>query len=293
MKHGRVGRSKVKRIFRLMMDPCQVVELKPGLRISVDLRIANQDSLFWFFEETEPALQWAIRTLLPIEGTFFDVGANAGLMGLLAAHDRNAKVFFVEPHPRLAETVRNNLSLNDFKHEAKVLEWAASDRDGEAKLHVHDSRNDGAHTLKEFAGSVGSHTVQTKRLDCFLEDAGIVLVDLMKIDGEGHDFEVLVGLGEFLAPSTLPMIYVEMEHCDEWSQGIWDLLLERGYVPFSAVSAFIDTLYKFERMLEAGRSIAWFKPTETLAGGNMLWVERGSIIQDRLNEYYSVASNLR
>ncbi len=48
MQRGRVGRSKMKRVFRFMMNPCQVVELKPGLRISVDLQIANQDSLFWF-----------------------------------------------------------------------------------------------------------------------------------------------------------------------------------------------------------------------------------------------------
>ncbi len=236
-------------------------------------------------------MQWAIKSLLPLEGTFFDVGANAGLMGLLAAYDRNANVFFVEPHPRLAETVRSNLRLNDFKHEAKILEWAASDRDGGATLHVHDSRNDGAHTLTEFAGSVGSYTVQTKRLDGFLKEAGIVLVDFMKIDAEGHDFEVLAGLGEFLKPSTLPMIYVEMEHFDEYSQRIWDLLMERGYVPFSAVSAFIDTLYKFERMQQAGRSIAWFKPAKSLTGGNMLWVERGSIIQEKLNQYSFFGSN--
>ena len=238
-------------------------------------------------------MQWAIKTLLPNEGMFFDVGANAGLMGLLAAFDQKAQVFFVEPHPRLAETVRCNLSLNNFKHEAKVLEWAASDKAGEAKLHVHDSRNDGAHTLIEFAESVGSHTVQTKRLDCFLEEAGIALVDFMKIDAEGHDFEVLAGLGEFLKPSTLPMIYVEMEHFDECSHRIWDLLLKRRYVPFSAVSAFIDTLYMFEKMEQAGRSIAWFKPAKSLTGGNMLWVERDSLIQDRLNQYHSSASNIQ
>ena len=291
MKRGRVGRSKMKRVFRLMMDPCQVVELKPGLRISVDLRIANQDSLFWFFEETEPALQWAMRTLLPIECTFFDVGANAGLMGLLAAQDRNAQVFFVEPHPRLAETIRTNIGLNHFAHQPHALEWAASDRDGEAQLHFHDRRNDGAHTLKEFSGSVGATTVQTKRLDGFLQETGIGFVDLMKIDAEGHDFEVLAGLGGFLTPSTLPMIYVEMEHFDKCSQMIWDLLSQRGYVPFSAVSAFIDTLYAFERMQEGGMSIAWFQPVKKLIGGNMLWVERGSGLQDTLTRNYASASN--
>ncbi|MDT7041796.1 FkbM family methyltransferase [Candidatus Nitronereus thalassa] len=276
-----------------MMDPWQVVEIKPGLRLSVDLRIANQNSLFWFFEETEPALQWAIRTLLPTDGTFFDVGANAGLMGLLAAYDRNAKVFFVEPHPRLAQTVQNNYDLNSFKHPAHVLQWAASDREGEATLHVHDSRNDGAHTLIEFSESVGSHIVQTKRLDWFLEKAGITLVDLMKIDAEGHDYEVLVGLGEFLRPSTLPLIYVEMEHFEGFSQPIWNLLLERGYEPFSAVSAFIDTLYKYERMQQSGKSIAWFKPATRLTGGNMLWVERGSANQETLVRYYAASSNLQ
>ena len=292
MRRGRVGRSKMKRLMRFLLDSYQVVELKPGLRIGVDLCKANQNSIFWFFEETEPALQWAIKTLLPSGGIFFDIGANAGLMGLLAAYEREARVFFVEPHPRLAETIRSNLSLNHFKQEASVLEWAASDRDGEAHLYFHNSRNDGAHMLKEFARSVGSSTVRTKRLNSFLEEMRINLVDLMKIDAEGHDYEVLIGAGTFLKPSSVPMIYVEMEHIAGFSQRIWDLLSERGYVPFSAVSAYIDTLYKFERMQNNGKTIGWFKPAKNWAGGNMLWVERGSFLEDTLNSYYASASNL-
>ena len=85
-QHGRVGRSNLKRLFRQILEHQQGVELLPGLYMQLDLRQSTQDSIFWFYEEVEPALQWAIRTLLPVGGTFFDVGANVGLLGLLAIH---------------------------------------------------------------------------------------------------------------------------------------------------------------------------------------------------------------
>ena len=68
--------------------------------MALDLTKSNQRGLFWFHEMTEPGLQWAIRTLLPVGGTMVDCGANAGFMGLLALHYRSARVFFIEAHPR-------------------------------------------------------------------------------------------------------------------------------------------------------------------------------------------------
>ena len=292
LQRGRIGRSKAKAFFRVFLNPEQTVEIMPGLRMAVDLRIANQDSIFWFYEETEPALQWAIRHLFPIGGVFFDVGANAGLMGLLAAYLREAQVWFVEPHPRLAETLRRNLSLNDFKPVPQVLEWAASDVDGEATLHVHSPKNDGGHTLKPFSESVGTHQVRTHRLEGFLQETQMASIDLLKIDAEGHDFEVLKGLGDFLTPSRIPMIYVEMEHFDGLSRNIWDLLSTSGYCPFSAVTGFIDQLHHFARLKAAGKPIALFRPTDILVGGNVLWVEQGSSLEHVLTRRYTHAGNL-
>ena len=79
-------RGKAKKAFRKFLDPEQEAELMPGFKMQVDLRISQQSSIFWFLEETEPSLQWAIKHLFPLRGTFIDVGANAGLLGLLAIY---------------------------------------------------------------------------------------------------------------------------------------------------------------------------------------------------------------
>lgn len=292
LKRMRIGRSKMKKLFRLMIDPEQIVEIKPGLRLSLDLRIANQDSIFWFFEETEPALQWLIKKLLPEGGTFFDVGANVGLMGLLAAADKKARVFFIEPHPRLAESIRENIKLNTLTPLPQILEWAASDKEGESQLYIHNPKNDGAHTLKEFPDAIGKCKVRTRRLDNFLNEVKIKRIELMKIDTEGHDFQVLKGLGDYLDPSIISLLYVEMEHFSTLSRETWDLLWGKGYVPYLAVPAFIDTLYTFQKLEKMGKTITFFRPVNSLVGGNMLWCKPGSTYDVLLNQYFLKASNL-
>src|SRR3990167_4530307 len=93
---SRIGRSRFKKIFRPFLPSHQKVQFENGLWMDLDLEQSNQEFIFWFYEELESSLQWAIKTLLPVGGTFVDCGANAGLMGLLAIHHRKAKTVFVE-----------------------------------------------------------------------------------------------------------------------------------------------------------------------------------------------------
>jgi FkbM family methyltransferase len=289
MQHGRVGRSKVKRLFRRILEPEQQVEIVSGLRMQLDLRRSTQDSIFWFYEEVEPALQWAIRTLLPVGGTFCDVGANAGLMGLLAIHERNARVIFIEPHPRLAEDIRRNITLNGFAEKAEVLEWTASDSWGGGELRFHDS-NDGAHTVSPVEDFSVACKVRKQRLGDFLVSKDITFVDLLKVDAEGHDWNVLKGLDDFLVPSHIEMIFVEMEHCGVFSDDIWNLLRDREYRHFAATTAYIDELRRLTRKHQKGCAITFFDPVSSPSGLNMLWCQRGGPVEEVLVRAHQIAS---
>jgi FkbM family methyltransferase len=266
----RVGRSTLKKLLRPLIPQHQIVELKPGLCMHLDLEKTNHDFLFWFYEEHESSLQWAIKTLLPQKGTFVDCGANLGLMGMLALHHRDARVLFIEPHPRLADVIRKNLKLNGFFSQAEVCEAASSNQDGIAKLYI-DSKSDGGHSLKTPQGEDETPIeVKTRRLEEVLQEFAFSHVHFLKIDTEGCDLESLTGIGSFLNPKNIELIYVEM---GEQSQPIWDLLTGHGYRAFASDMIYIDRLRKLTRQNDVSQ---FFTPIEKPGDGNLLWCGVGS-----------------
>ena len=122
----------VRRLFRSLIARHQRVRLRNGLRLELDLASVVQQAIFWLDGDYDLPLQWVIRELLPLGTACVDCGANCGYIGLLARRFREAPVWFVEPHPRLAAEVRRNVTLNGWDRDCTVVEAAASDHDGEA-----------------------------------------------------------------------------------------------------------------------------------------------------------------
>ncbi|MCE9611237.1 MAG: FkbM family methyltransferase [Chthoniobacter sp.] len=277
------GRNTLEAIFTRLLAARQVVEIVPGLRMALDLRKSNQRTLFWFHELAEPALQWTIRNLLPLGGTMVDCGANAGLMGLLALHYRSARVFFIEAHPRLQETVEANLRLNGFDDRATMLRWAASDAEGEAQFYLNET-HDGLHSLAMQSGQ--SVTVRTRRLDTLFTEGLVERIDFLKIDTEGHDFTVLTGLGEHLTPTRVPRIYVETGAA---LTPIAALLQSCGYEGFSALRHTLDALPARRRAEAGGAQLRHFEPLGDRAK-NVLWLPADSPEAKHLRKLASAAS---
>ena len=241
--------------------------------MELDLSKSNQRSIFWFHEETEPALQWAIGQILPRWGRFVDCGANVGLMGMLALHHRNADVIFLEPIPRLAAQIRRHVALNGFSGRARIHECAASDHDGEGEFFEH-ATSDGRHSLtggKEFKPPL---RIRLRRLATLLEEESWSHVDFLKIDTEGHDMEVLEGLGGFLSPGKIKVIHSEM---GENGPKIAELLKSLGYIPFAAKNLPYAKICRINARVPAGMQ-SWFSEVSGNPGRvrNWLWVGNSS-----------------
>jgi len=268
----KVLRSKFRRLFDRFLDRTQDVELARGLRMRLNMDIDRQNFVFWYYEEEEPQLQWVIRTLLPVGGTMVDCGANFGLFGTLAMHFKGARVHFIEPHPRLAETVRQQCAQNFYSQLGTVHEVAGSDTNGEAKFFLNPGRNDGTHSLLETPGQQRETlTVKKQRLDELLEREKVAHINLIKIDAEGHDYEVLLGLGAWVTPEKTDCLYVEMAH--EHQQEIYDMLTANGYVPYVSRRLYIDDMRKEYRK---GNLTPWFSRATDCTGRNYLWCAKDS-----------------
>jgi FkbM family methyltransferase len=256
----------------LIEDRQVVADLEPGLKLALDLDKGLQNFFFWFPEEYEPALQWSIRNLLPLGGSFVDCGSNTGLFGLYAVHRRMARSYFIEPHPRLAQEIRDNISLNGFDEQCVVHEVAASSQPGTMQLMMYEGRermSDGVHRLvSEGEGCSEARLVDVKvtTLKELMIQNGLEHLDFLKVDVEGHDQEALKGLEDYLTPKRLSCLYVE-------SAETFDLVRSRGYIPFRTRKIYIDELLRFKKIHNA---VPYFEPAEH-GSDNILWVAPGTL----------------
>lgn len=122
------------------------------------------------------------------DGIFVDIGANRGLhLGFFFGCDPSKGHVAFEPLPKLAADLKSRFPS------CEVHEVALSDSEGMAEFNVHpiatrSSIVDSGHSFEKLS-------VKTGRGDDFLADKKVKLI---KIDVEGHEFEVLKGLTDTL-----------------------------------------------------------------------------------------------
>lgn len=177
---------------------------------------------------------WSLRLWAELAAgadVILDVGANSGIYALVAqAVNPDATVFAFEPVERVHRRLVENARLNGGR--IRCVRAAASDRTGTITLF----EPTGAHPLaasadpRVFGEGVGGGWRETRvpsvRLDEVLEEAGLE-PELIKIDVEGHELEVLEGLGGVLARAR-PTVLVEVLTEDRLSEAL-DVFGRLGY----------------------------------------------------------------
>ncbi len=282
----------VRRLAGTLVGRRHRIRLRSGLWMEVDLASEIQQTIFWTDGDYEPQLQWIIRELLPVGSQVVDCGANTGIIGLAARRFRSCPVCFVEPHPRLADTVRRNIALNGWEDSCRVVEAAASNRVGEAVLYE-NSEEDGSHSLNATwgarEGGVQQIRVRTAPLPDLLGDLWQDRIGLLKIDAEGHDYEVLEGLGDCLNPDRLGIVYVELGGEDR-TRG--RALLERaGFTGFGQRPLRPRQQRAILRRLYAGEPAVLFEPIppSSMPEGETLWVPAGGSVARHLGQLCHLA----
>lgn len=183
----------------------------------------------------ELPVQEVVRDSLAPGGVFYDVGANVGFFGLIAARivGPAGAVYAFEPLPHVAAEARANAERNGLAN-VEVVEVAAGDRDGTASLVV--TRHPGGATLSQAdvgGDAVGRVAVRTVRLDDLVAARIIRPPDAVKIDVEGVELEVIDGLRRTIA-ARRPVIVCELdaatrERADEKVRGATEVLGGLGY----------------------------------------------------------------
>ena len=161
----------------------------------------------------------------------FDIGSCEGEDAIRYARlFPRARVFALEPLPANVEILRTNVARYTHDGTITVLDMAASDRSGNATLHVSSGQPDDRPPPRDWDyGNKSSSllrpdrhrqifpwikfdreiTVATTRLDELCARLGIEAIDFIHLDVQGAELAVLAGAGRIL--ETVRAIWMEVE----------------------------------------------------------------------------------
>jgi FkbM family methyltransferase len=153
----------------------------------------------------------------------FDIGANFGYFGMLAAarlDRKKSKVVMFEANPNLLPYIDKTLSVN-WLHENTVVEGlAVSDRKGHVELNILADYigSSSVHSVSELDKYL-SHKMQIKAqevisvptisIDEYCKSNGIKRIDRMKMDIEGYEDVAYAGMRNIVKASDDMMLYIE------------------------------------------------------------------------------------
>lgn len=188
---------------------------------------------------------WLKRYLKPLKfPVVFDVGANVGLYTQDILEICPASIIYAfEPHPKNFAHLKKTVGS-----QANIFNVALGQELGELQLYDYLEKDGSTHAslyrdvIEEIRHEPSiKYDVIVKTLDDFCCDHKIGIIDLLKIDVEGHELQCLMGSSNLLREGKIRAIQLEFNEMNIISRStfkdFWDLL----------------TGFKLYRLLPSGR----------------------------------------
>ena len=184
-------------------------KLSHGLYINLVPADHIQKEIFWYgYYEKEAVKLWF--ELIKLDSVVVDVGSNIGYYSLLAASKATTgHIYAFEPVSFLQEAIKKNISLNHLSN-ISVYPFAVSAQKKEAVVYVSAEDNlgmSGLHPPENFSGK--TENVSTISLDEWKQSNAIKKIDFIKIDVEGSEMNVLLGMQSILLKDK-PVVFIEI-----------------------------------------------------------------------------------
>lgn len=190
-----------------------------GLSIRIFSWLENNNNIDFYSNGEEHFLDAVTAHLAGLKSRqieIFDIGANKGeyskiLLDKLSKHAIEARIHVFEPTASCFELLSNQYSsMPNFV----LNQTAVSSENGSAQIYYDQQESVLAslhqRNLSAFGLSLDrSETVQTVRLDTYIEVQGINHIQLLKIDIEGHELAAFGGMGRFLSGDFIDFVQFE------------------------------------------------------------------------------------
>ncbi|MFN7716385.1 MAG: FkbM family methyltransferase [Pseudanabaenaceae cyanobacterium] len=226
----------VRGFLKLLSPEGILVENSMGARLLINFN----DYIAWsiintgFYEGKSIELA---ASLLKNGGVFLDIGANFGLWTCALGVLPQVKCLCVEPFAINFLGLQRNLSLNPtIQHQ--LFNIALADFEGMIEMECTNSRNLGTArvVVSRENSSALKHAVSTTTLNSLLKFSEVDTITLMKIDVEGYELPILMGMDwqSNLRPKHIILEFVEFPDPLQHSEGkgrkdILKFMFDQGY----------------------------------------------------------------
>ncbi|MFE9608182.1 FkbM family methyltransferase [Streptomyces sp. NPDC006012] len=245
----------------------RVVETRSGARFAVDTQDLIQRYVY-LFGVWEPHLtNWLRRRLKPGD-TFIDVGANVGVLSVLASQlvgDRG-KVVAIEASPVFHRRLAQQRALNHARN-VRTVNAAVSDGHKTLAFVLASSRNMGANSIVPYDGPAEStFEIEAHPLPDLLDPAEIASARVIKVDVEGAEGAVVRGLApmlERLRPDAEISVEVTPERMARLGDSVGELLrtmADAGFHVYRLANDYAPGSYPAALSGRSGVPVRWRGP---------------------------------
>lgn len=244
---GRVGYN----IFERIIPDNIETELFPGIVASMDMTDQVQKELFYHGGRSEPFLMRGLLTLCSDKGvdTFLDIGANYGFYSyLLTSRFPKLTVHSFEPNPSNFDNIARIKALNNL-HNLHPWNCGLGSTNACIGFYV-DKHNSGNCSF------VSRHPNRPEGVTDSAEDVDVMTFDswltssrntfqkntlVAKIDVEGYETEVVLGMAESLSRKLFQALVIEvfpeaLKCAGTSAETLFVQMAKYGYVPYSEES---------------------------------------------------------
>ncbi|QDT08779.1 FkbM family methyltransferase [Planctomycetes bacterium K23_9] len=191
-----------------------VSKLRDGSAIHLQLNDYGGRSMY-YFGDYDPKITKILKKLLRPGDNVIDIGANFGLISLMAAKlvGPRGQVHAFEPQVGLASLIEAAAADNDYRH-LLVHPIALSDADGEAEMFLSPGVTGAASLVRDDLAGVQSESVRVAAAGAYFDSLGLAKTRLVKIDVEGHEYTVLKAAEPWLSKHRPDAILFETQDYD-------------------------------------------------------------------------------
>lgn len=175
----------------------------------------------YLWGQHDPRVAHVMEAVASQGDTVLDIGANFGVLGLLAARKVGSmgKVHLFEPLPHLAQCLRTSVVLGGFGH-VDVHDCALSNRSGFIDMVIVEPGNLGMTTVVEQGCELLGERVRVRVENAadYVQALAGPPANIVKIDVEGHEGIILNALRGWMSDVTPGFVLFE---CHIGPTGFW------------------------------------------------------------------------
>jgi FkbM family methyltransferase len=175
------------------------------------------------FDKEPETIAW-IESWKNQKGTFYDIGSNIGIYSLYTAYIApEMQVYSFEAVSNNFIALRQNLTINDFQN-IFPFNIALSSKNSLSELFLSDLSigNSGAqldepvNEKKEYFKPISIEKVLSFSIDQLISDFKFPVPNYVKLDVDGHESNILMGMESTIKNVQLKSILVEFNNSDEF-----------------------------------------------------------------------------